>query len=194
MDIVPATTGKSGLTYAAGHSSTSFAYDKSLGVAAKQTTVVLELLRSLACVRSERLRGDCGGVRPHLSRCKRSGGDRDRRTLFDSTRRKFAGTSICWLVLAGGTEGVGASDSAEVGLCIDLHCPTLVRNCIASDNAEHVLAGRRVLAIGGEQVIGLGILAGFPGVLRRRLGCLVGGRSAHLIVGEEVERECLVLG
>lgn len=97
-------------------------------------------------------------------------------------------------MLARRAEGVGASDSAEVGLCIDLHCPTLVRNCIASDNAEHVLAGRRVLAIGGEQVIGLGILAGFPGMFRRVLGCLAWGRGAHLIVGEEVERECLVLG
>lgn len=67
-----------------------FALELRISLAAKQTTVVLELLRSLACVRSERLRGDCGGVRPHLSRCKRSGGDRDRRTLFDSTRRKFA--------------------------------------------------------------------------------------------------------
>ena len=91
MDIVPAATGKSGLTYAAGHSSTSFAYDKSLGVAEKQTTVVLELLRCLARVRGKRLGGDCGGVSPHLRRCKRSVGDRDRRTLFDSTRRKFAG-------------------------------------------------------------------------------------------------------
>jgi hypothetical protein len=42
MDIIPATACKSGLTYAAGHSSTSFAYDKSLGVAAKQLTVVLK--------------------------------------------------------------------------------------------------------------------------------------------------------
>jgi hypothetical protein len=87
-------------------------------------------------------------------------------------------------VLAGGAEGVGAGDSAEVGLCIDLHCPTLVRNRIASDNAEHVLAGRRVLAIGGEQVIGLGILAGFPGVRGRFCWGYVG---AHLIVGEEVD-------
>ena len=90
-------------------------------------------------------------------------------------------------MLAGGAEGVGAGDSAEIGLRVDLDRPTLVRNCVASDDAKHVLAGRRVLAIRGKQVVRLGILASFPGVLWWRLGCLVGGRSAHLIVGEEVD-------
>ena len=87
-------------------------------------------------------------------------------------------------MLAGGAEGVGAGDSAEIGLRVDLDRPTLVRNCVASDDAKHVLAGRRVLAIGGEQVIGLGILAGFPGVRGRFCWGYVG---AHLIVGEEVD-------
>ncbi len=114
-------------------------------------------------------------------------GDRDRSLLFDAAGRELAGTGVSRLMLAGRAEGMRASDSAEIGLRVDLHCPTLVRNCIASDNAEHVLAGRRVLAIGGEQVIGLGILADFPGMFRRVLGCLAWGRGAHLIVGEEVD-------
>jgi hypothetical protein len=147
-------------------------------------------------VRSERLRGDCGGVSPHLRRCKRSVGDRDGSALLNAAGRQLAGAGVSRLVLAGGAEGVRAGDSAEVRLCVDLHCPTLVRNCIASDDAEHVLAGRRMLTIRGKKVIGLGILTGFPGVngvctckvLWRVLGCLAWGRGAHLIVGEEVER------
>jgi hypothetical protein len=51
-------------------------------------------------------------------------------------------------VLASRAEGVRASDSTEIRLGVDLQYPTLVRDLIASDNAEHVLAGCRVLSIG----------------------------------------------
>ena len=86
-------------------------------------------------------------------------------------------------MLAGRAKGVRAGDSTKIRLRINLECPALERNLVASDDAENVLAGRRMLAVGRKKTIGLRILAGFPWVLCGfRWGCA----GAHLIVGVDV--------
>jgi hypothetical protein len=127
-----------------------------------------------------------------LRRCKRGSGDHDRCALLGSTRCKFTRLGVGRLMLAGGAEGVRASDSTEIRFRVNLDRPTLVGYLVAPDNSEDVLAGCRMLTVRREQVICLGILAGFPwvnGVCTCKV-ChrfLRGYIGAHLIVGEEVD-------